>query len=76
MYEIFSSDLPLGLINQLFTIEYGAQQGSVLGPLIFLIYVNDLEKNKKTNINSFVDGTMLFSIEKNPVIPGNDLNHD
>ena len=48
----------------------------MLGPLLFLIYVNDLEKNIKSNINFFADDTILFSIVKHPVISANDLNHD
>ena len=45
-------------------IESGVPQGSVLGPLLFLVYINYLERNIKSNIKFFADDTMLFSIVK------------
>ena len=57
-------------------IEAGVSQGSVLGPLLFLLYINDLGKNITSNINFFADDTMRFSILEDPVVSANDLNHD
>ena len=60
----------------LVTVESGVPHGSVLGPLLFLIYINDLERNIKSNIKFFADDTMLFSIVKDPAISANNLNHN
>ena len=57
-------------------IESGVPQRSALGPLLFLIYINDLEKNIKSNIKFFADDTMLFSIVKNPEVSAIELGHD
>ena len=43
-------------------VESGVPQGSVLGPSMFLIYINDLERNIKSNIKFFADDAMLFSV--------------
>ena len=58
------------------TIKSGVPQGSVLSPLLFLIYINNLERNIKSNIKLFADDTMLFSIVKDPTISANNLNCD
>ena len=65
-----------GTFSDYSSIESGVPQGSVLGPLLFLVYINDLERNIKSNVNFFADDTMLFSIVKYSEISANDLNHD
>ena len=57
-----------GSYSEYLPIEAGVRKGSVFGPLVFLIYINDLEKNIKSNIKFFADDTMLFSIVKDPAV--------
>ena len=38
----------------------GMPQGSVLGPILFLVYINDLEEGVTGNILKFADDTKLF----------------
>ena len=57
-------------------VEAGVPQGSIFGPLFFLIYINELSDGLTSNPKFFADDTSLFSFFQNINSTTNDPNSD
>ena len=57
-------------------VKAGASQESILGPLFFLIYINDLSENLKSTVKLFAEETSIFHVVKDPNTSAEILKHD
>ena len=66
-----------GYNSDLMPVIYGVPEGSILGPLLFLIYINNLHKAiRYCKVHHFADDTNLFHTNKSVKNLNKLVNHD
>ena len=56
-----------GVSSELSTLKAGVSQGSIFGPLLFLLYINDIVENIDCSTRLFADDTCLYIMVDDPL---------
>ena len=65
-----------GQKSEMLDVKAGVPQGSRLGPLLFIIYMNDIVNDIESDILIFADDTSLFATGSDPAETAAQLNRD
>ncbi|CAB3994906.1 Hypothetical predicted protein [Paramuricea clavata] len=67
MYSYLSGRYIKNHISSIAPVSFGVPQGSILGPLLFILFVNDLPLHSNQNVDLYADDSTLHS-------SGNSMN--
>jgi hypothetical protein len=54
-----------GVVSDTLRITCGVPQGSILGPILFLLYINDIQNSTVLKLLSFADDTTIYASSPN-----------
>ena len=76
LLDWFQSYLPNRHQSNIRHTNLGVLQGSILGPMLFFVFVNDLCEGLRTEIHQFTDDTTLVTNFTDHSLAVITLNHD
>ena len=65
-----------GVSSQFLPLSCGVPQGSLLGPLLYLCYSNDMNTSVQNLLLLYADDSVIISSDKNPDVVAHSLNKD
>jgi len=65
-----------GKFSELLELLAGVPEGSILGPLLFLLFINDLENTIQSKISLYADDTILLNAYSDCKVAETTLNND
>ena len=65
-----------GVKSDTLEVQAGVPQGSRLGPLLFIIYMNDIVNDIESDVLIFADDTSLMASGNDPAETAEQLNRD
>ena len=68
--------LSITLIPPCYNNNIGVSQGSILGPLLFLLYINDLPSSVTSHPRLFADDTCLICYDQSIPVLTSKMNDD
>ena len=65
-----------GVSSSWTSVKAEVPQGSILGPLLFLLYINDIVEDLNSSIRLYADDTSLYIIVDDPIQVAQQFNSD
>jgi len=62
-----------GETSSLFHIHSGVPQGSILGPLLYVLHTSDLPTSRETKLGTLADDTAIFTTHEDTAIVSRNL---
>ena len=53
-----------GEVSSWVPVTSGIPQGSVIGPILFLVYINDLPAKLQSKVQLFADDTVAYPVQR------------